>query len=282
MTPGVFGAVLFSAVLHATWNAIAKAIPHRLVASALIGLAYLVFGGVGCFFLPVPHARAWPLLIASVLLQTAYLIMLTALYATTEFSKAYPLARGVAIIGVTLVSVAFLREPLTWLQFTGLAMVVLALLALALVGDARRRNLRGLLLSALVGAVIAAYSLVDGVAVRVSGGALGYVAWLFFLHGLTVVVTCLLLSRDRRALMAGIRRHASLGSLGGLLSLVAYGIVIWAQSVAPLSLVSAVRETSVLMAALVGFFVFRERPTLSGLSATTVAAAGLVLLRLGG
>ncbi len=281
MTPVVLGAVLFAAVLHGTWNAIAKAIPDRLVSSALIGLVHLVVGGVACIFLPVPEAAAWPALIASVLLQTAYLIMLTAAYARTEFSKAYPLTRGVAVVVVTIVSVGVLREPLSSLQMFGVVVVAAALLGLAFAGGGDRGSTRDLLMPVLVGLVVASYTLVDGVGVRASGAALGYAAWLFFLQGITLPLACLVLSRDRRGLVTGMRRYVGWGALGGTLALTAYGIVVWAQSVAPLALVSALRETSVLMAAFIGFLFFRERLTVTRVVATTFAMAGVVMLRLG-
>ena len=281
MTPVVLGAVLFAAVLHGTWNAIAKAIPDRLVSSALIGLVHLVVGGLACIFLPVPEPAAWPALLASVLLQTAYLIMLTAAYARTEFSKAYPLTRGVAVVEVTIVSVGVLREPLSTLQVLGVVVVAVALLGLAFGGGGDRGRARNLLMPVLVGLVVASYTLVDGVGVRASGAALGYAAWLFFLQGITLPVACLVLSRDRRGLMSGMRRHVGWGALGGTLALTAYGIVVWAQSVAPLALVSALRETSVLMAAFIGFLFFRERLTVTRVGATSFAMAGVVMLRLG-
>ena len=281
MTPVVLGAVLFAAVLHGTWNAIAKAIPDRLVSSALIGLVHLVVGGLACIFLPVPEPAAWPALLASVLLQTAYLIMLTAAYSRTEFSKAYPLTRGVAVVVVTIVSVGVLREPLSTLQVLGVVVVAVALLGLAFAGGGDRGRARDLLMPVLVGLVVASYTLVDGVGVRASGAALGYAAWLFFLQGITLPVACLVLSRDRRGLMSGMRRHVGWGALGGTLALTAYGIVVWAQSVAPLALVSALRETSVLMAAFIGFLFFRERLTVTRVVATSFAMAGVVMLRLG-
>ncbi|MDQ4215323.1 DMT family transporter [Microbacterium capsulatum] len=280
MTTGVLLAVLGSAIMHGTWNAIAKAIPDRLVASTLIGLVYLAAGGIGAILLPLPHPAAWPALVASVLLQTAYLIMLTEAYAHTDFGVAYPLTRGLAVLGVTVLAVALLGERLTVLQTAGVAIVIGALFALAF---ARRRRTprRGLLLALAVGACVTAYSFVDGIGVRASHAPLGYAAWLFLLQGLTIPVACLVLSRDRRGHLAGIRRHARLGTVGGVLSLVAYTIVVWAQSIAPLALVSALRETGVIAAGLIGLVFFREKPGAIGIAATVAAAVGIVAIRLG-
>lgn len=282
MTAVVAGAVLFSALLHAIWNAIAKAIPDRLVASALIGATNLVIGGLGCLLLPIPAPASWPALLGSALLQTAYLILLTAAYSRSEFGRAYPLVRGVAVVGVTAVSVALLGETLQLGQWIGVGLVAAALLGLAAPGRGSAPDLHALAMPAAVGLVVAAYSLVDGVGVRVAGHALGYAAWLFFLQGIAIPLACLVLSRDRAAFFSNARRSLGWGVLGGVLSLVAYGIVVWAQSLAPLALVSALRETSVLMAGLIGFLAFREKLTLARVTATVTAAVGIVVLRLGG
>ena len=138
---------------------------------------------------------------------------------------------------------------------------------------------RGLLLALVVGAVVAAYSLVDGVGVRSAGNALSYAAWLFLLQGVTVPLTCWVLSRDRRAFLAGLRRHARPGMLGGVLSLIAYAVVVWAQSLAPLALVSALRETGVIVAVFAGRLLFREPLTTRGVAASGLVAVGIVLLR---
>lgn len=280
MTSAALLAVLGSAVMHGSWNAIAKAIPDRLVSSSLIGLVYLVVGGIGCLSLPLPDAASWPALLISVVLQTAYLILLTAAYAHSDFGVAYPLTRGLAVLGVTVLAVTLLGERLTALQFGGVAIVIGALFALAFARRQRTPH-RGLLLAVAVGACVTAYSFVDGLGVRASGAPLSYAAWLFFLQGITIPLCCLLLSRDRRAHVAGLRRHAPVGAIGGVLSLAAYTIVIWAQSVAPLALVSALRETGVVTAGLIGLLVFKEKPGAVGITATVAAALGIVAIRLG-
>ena len=114
---------------------------------------------------------------------------------------------------------------------------------------------------------------------RSAGNALSYAAWLFLLQGVTVPLTCWVLSRDRRAFLAGLRRHARPGMLGGVLSLIAYAVVVWAQSLAPLALVSALRETGVIVAVFAGRLLFREPLTTRGVAASGLVAVGIVLLR---
>lgn len=278
MSALVLVAVLCSAALHATWNAIAKAIPDRLVASTLIGAAFAVLGLLGCVVAPVPRAGAWPYLVASALVQTAYLLLLTAAYRGAQFGTTYPVARGLAVVLVTIFSVAVLGERLSPVQVAGVAVVVAGLAGLAV---QRGTPSRTLALAGAVGMTVATYTLLDGVGVRSAGSVLGYASWLFLLHGLATVATCAVLARRRDGYRQGLRTHARLGLLGGLLSVVAYGIVVWAQSQAPLALVAAIRETGVVMAGILGVVVFGERATVRRAIATVAACAGIVAIRLG-
>ena len=123
MAPGVTALVLLAALLHSSWNAIAKAIPHRLASATLIALVFLVSGIVGGAMFGLPGPAAWPFIVASAVLQSLYLLLLTASYKHGDFSQVYPLARGLAVLLVALVSVSFLGEILSPLQLTGVAVV---------------------------------------------------------------------------------------------------------------------------------------------------------------
>lgn len=280
MSAVVLAGVLLAAVMHGGWNAIAKAVPDPLVSSMLIGGTYLVAGAVGCLLLPPLSPEAWWFVIASSATQVGYMLLLTTAYARTEFSTAYPLARGVSVLGITVVSTLWLGEHLTRWQLAGVGVVVLALLTLAMGGSAVRQ--RGpVALTLAVGLVTTVYSTIDGIGVRVSGDPLTYGSWIFFLQGLLLPLLCLRLARDRRVVLQRARRHAVLGIVGGAVSLAAYLIVLWAQSQAPLAVVSALRETSVLAAGAIGYLVFGEPFRSRRLVATLVAVAGTVAVRLG-
>lgn len=273
----VFAVVLVSAVLHASWNALAKAIPDRLVASALIGLGYLVGGVVGLVAFGLPAARSLPYAVGSALLQTGYLLLLTGAYRHGEFARVYPLARGMSPLLVTVVTVTVLGAQLSPGELVGIALIVGALGALVFVGGRPRRG-DGLGLAAATGVVIASYTLVDGVGVRASGAALGYASLLFALQGPVLPVVCRLLAGP--GFTTRLVRHAPVGLLGGLLSLLSYGAVVWAQSLGSLALVSALRETSVLFAGAIGAMFFAERFSRLRMAVTAVAVGGIVLLQL--
>lgn len=281
MSSGILLAVLGAALLHGSWNAIAKAIPARLVSSALIGLVYLAVGAVGCIVFPFPPQEVWPYLLVSAAVQTLYLVLLTAAYAKSEFGRTYPLTRGIAVLGITLISTTFLGEHMTPAQIAGVAVVAIALFALSW-SPRSGGGKAGTLMAVAVGITITAYSVIDGIGVRLSGEPFGYASWLFLMQGVSIPLVCFLLARDRRAMLTGMRTHAPMGVLGGILSLAAYTIVVWAQSLAPLAVVSALRETGVLAAGVIGYFVFREPFSRWRLTATVCAVSGIVAIRLGG
>jgi drug/metabolite transporter (DMT)-like permease len=285
ISPATATAVLLAAVLHAGWNALAKFIPDRLTASALMGGVSTAFGIVCSVFAPFPAPASWPYLVVSAVLQTGYLLMLTAAYARGEFGRVYPVARGTAPAVVTLASLSILGERLDAGQLLGIAVVVGGISVLVL-ARGRPRVGDGLGLAALTGLTIAGYTLVDGLGVRHSGSAFGYASWLFLLHGPLVLAAALALGarRARRSepgAMAWPRgAHLSAGIAGGAMSMLAYGIVLWAQDRAGLSLVSALRETSVLFAGLLGAAFFAEPFSRRQTMGAIAVAAGIALIQL--
>lgn len=239
---------------------------------------------VGIFVFPLPNAASWPFIAASTTIQSLYLLILTASYKHGEFSQIYPLARGSAVVMVTAGAALFLGELMTPVQLLAVAAVAGALISLACVGSGVSRfqgsRRRGVGFALLTGLSIAAYSLIDGIGVRQSGSPLGYATWLFALQGLVVPTVCWLRAPDRRLLAKEVASWWRLGLLGGLLSLVAYAIVVWAQSLAPLAFVSALRECSVLLAGVIGFLFFKERFSKCRTALTVLAVAGIAVLQL--
>ena len=279
MTLAVAAAVLVAAVLHAVWNALAKAVPDRLVGSALLGAAFVPVAGVGVWFVPAPLPASWPYLVGSAVLQSAYLLLLLNAYRYGEFGKVYPVARGTSPLLVAALSVPLLGDRLTAGQLVGVAVVSSALVGLVFGGGRPPAGSGpGLVLAVATGATIAAYTVIDGTGVRQSGNALSYALWLFLLHGPIVVGVCAVLRG--RGLWRGVAGSWPRGLLGGVLSMIAYAIVLWAQTRSPLALVSALRETSVLFAVAIAGLVFAEKITGRAVAATVLAVAGIALMKL--
>ena len=270
-------AVLAAAVAHASWNAIAHGIKDRLVAFALIGagglvpaLPLLVLSAA-----PAPASRVY--LGISVLLHVAYQLLLMRCYRVGEFSQVYPLARGISPVVVTGAAWLLVGEHLSGLQLAGVLLIPAGLACLVFIG--RRPGRPALVAAAGTGLAIASYTVVDGVGVRLSGSAAGYIAWLMTLEGIVIPVAALIIRRG--ALAGQVRGVWPVGLLGGVLSTAAYGLVLWAQTHAALALVAALRETSIIVGAIIGSLVFREPFGRPRTAATVLVVAGILLLNSG-
>lgn len=271
--------VLLAALLHATWNAMAHAVPDRLIGFALIGTAYLAAGGVMAAVAPLPAGRSWVYLIASVLLHVLYNLLLMRSFMLGDFGQVYPLARGTAVAVVAVLATVAVGEAMPAVRFVGVILVCVGLAALvAPLGRTAAAELPAVVAALGTGVMIAGYTTVDGVGVRGSGSVLGYTGWLFLLQGAALPIVAF--ARRGRGLVRQARPYALAGLTGGILSLAAYGLVLWAQTKAPLAPVAALRETSSLMGAIIAAVVFKESFGRRRVLAAVVVTVGVVLTNL--
>ena len=274
-------AVLVAAVLHATWNALAHNIRDTLAGFVLICLADTACCAVLVLLVPVPPARAWPFIAVSAALEIGYQFALLQAYRLGEFGQMYPIARGTSPWVVALVATTVLGQPLPPAELIGVLVISAGLVALAFAGGLPGRAQLPALAAALgTGVLIAAYTIVDGVGVRRSDTVLGYIAWIFLLQGPAVPLYAL--GRYGRALPARLRPVWLRGVTGGVLSLIAYGLVVWAQAHGALAPIAALRETSIVIATVIATVVFRERFGRVRLVASTAVVVGILLLNLPG
>ncbi|MFH9608152.1 EamA family transporter [Streptomyces sp. NPDC017448] len=277
MTPAVALAVLMAAITHASWNAIAHAIKDQLLSFTLISGGGLLIGVAMALFVPFPAAGAWPYLLVSAALHVAYMLLLMRSFTLGDFGQMYPIARGTAPLVVTVLAAVFVGErPDAWAT-AGVAVASAGLVGLALWGvrGSGKRPHRPAIVAALgTGLAIAGYTTVDGVGVRASGAPLGYVAWLMVLEGLAIPAYAYY--RRRAGLLPQLKPYAARGLLGAALSVVAYGLVLWAQTRAPLAPVAALRESSIIVGAAIGTLFFKER-----FGTPRIAAAGLMVVGIG-
>jgi drug/metabolite transporter (DMT)-like permease len=280
MTPAVTFVVLIAAFCHASWNAMIRMRGDKLASITLLVTAAGIIAAPGLFFVPLIPAAAWPYLITSALVHVGYSSFLSLAYHHGELTKVYPLVRGSAPLGTLTISLLFLNEDISTGEIVGI--VVLAGGIMVLAGDGGRRAIiaspHALVYAALTALCIVAYTLSDGLGARASGNAHAYVIWLFFLDALPLLAMTLLIRR--RSFIDAIRENWVAGFLGGALSLAAYWIVIWAMTVAPIPIVAALRETSILFALLIGTFWLGERVTRVRLASILLVVAGLLLMRL--
>ncbi|OIJ63832.1 DMT family transporter [Streptomyces mangrovisoli] len=275
MTPAVTAAVLLAAITHASWNAIAHRITDKLVGFALIAGGGLLIGLALAPFAAAPAARAWPYLIGSALIHVAYYLLLMKSFRLGDFGQAYPIARGTAPLVVTVLAAVFAHEVPDGWAAAGVAVSCAGLTGVALWGmRGRRPDFRAVGAALATGLSIAAYTVVDGLGVRASGSSLGYIAWLMVVSGLFVPAYAAV--RWGRGTAAVVRPYVGLGLLGSALSVLAYGLVLWAQTRAELAPVAALRESSIIVGAAIGAVLFKER-----FGAPRMAAAGLLVVGIG-
>ncbi|EHM50136.1 putative membrane protein [Yokenella regensburgei ATCC 43003] len=276
MTLTLFAILLFAALLHASWNAIVKAGNDKLYAAVSVSGSAAVMALLALPFSPQPSVESIPFLIASCILQVIYTVLVAKTYQVSDMSQTYPLMRGTAPLLVAVISVAFMGEMLSEMAWLGICVICLAILGMALNGRSSSR--KGIYLALLNACFIAAYTLVDGTGVRVSGTAIGYTLWTFFMNGFCLL--CWALLARRKPAISYLSQHWRKGIFGGIATMGAYGLALWAMTQAPLAVVAALRETSILFGALIAFILLKER--VSGIRAVAACgiAAGAILLRL--
>jgi drug/metabolite transporter (DMT)-like permease len=275
----VFLAVLGAAVMHAGWNAIVKLGLDRFSSILLLSI---VQGAMALALLPffaLPLAASWPWLIASALLHIGYKLFLIQAYRHGDLSQVYPLARGTAPLIVALVGAMFLGEIMTAGKTAAVAAIAIGVIVMSRNGGALDRLPPKALLYALVTAgFTASYTLVDGVGARIAATASGYTLWMFTFDA-TGMTAFALATRGPRAL-ARLAPAWRSGLAAGGLSLGSYWIAIWAFTLAPLAMVAALRETSVLFAMLIGVFLLGERAGAWRWVSAGLILGGVVLMRL--
>jgi len=281
MEPHVFAAVLAAAAMHAGWNAFLKLRIEPFLAMALVTAGAGVVGLPGLVWFGFPKAEAWPWLIASIVLHLGYYLALTAAYARADMSQIYPIARGGAPLVTALLSVALIGEPLSATQGAGIGALGLGVMLISLLG--RRKgapfDLGALGYAGLTALTISGYTLVDGIGARTAGDPHAYSAALFVIDGFPLVLYALW--RRGLAGLAPMRPFLAQGLAGGAMSLGSYWIAIWAMTVAPIPLVAAVRESSVLFAALIAILFLKEPLQWSRAGAAVIIVGALVLMRMG-
>jgi uncharacterized membrane protein len=274
------GLVLLAAILHAGWNALLHGNRDRYLSMTWMSIAIALVSTAAALYLPLPASAAWPYIVASGLVHIIYNMSLVRSYQRCDLAVAYPIARGSSPLLVTLGAALFAQEAVSALHALGIALISGGILTLAL--RDRHVSRSDALAAVTTGGLIALYTVIDGIGVRLSDGqALTYTVWMFMFYWLMPVLFVAM--RGSAALWDPLRATpAAIGSslIGGLVSLAAYGIVIWALQSGAMGAVSALRETSVVFAALIGRTFLRETVSGERWGACLIVAAGAVILGL--
>jgi phosphonate utilization associated putative membrane protein len=274
-------AVLFGALLHASWNALVKSSTDKDMDTALIHLIGSLMAIPLVFLVGWPPRTAWPYLAASIVIHIGYYFALTGAYRHGDLSLTYPLMRGAAPLLVALSASVTLGEQLSLLGWLGVLGISAGVLVLGLSRHAFEAP-KAVAFALVNAMIIAVYTVVDGQGVRAAGTTLGatlqYVATLFMFDGWPFAL--ITLAQRGAALPRYARQRWPLAGIGALASLGSYGIALWAMTRAPVAMVAALREVSVLFAVLIGTLALKEGVTLSRVIGAVVIICGMAVLRL--
>ena len=273
MTPLVLGCVIGAAVLHASWNAVLRGGGDRLWSMTLMMMAITGVTTITLLFVPLPNAAAWPYVIASAVIHVGYNLSLVRTYRSGDLGQTYPISRGSSPVLVALGAAIFAHETLGILSYLGIALVSGGILFLTF--QRGKIGIDYLPAAFTTGVLIAAYSVVDGIGVRLSGNSLAYTSSMFFLWSITMPPIYFVM-RGRPPAYS--RRQTLMALTGGLVSILAYGIVIWAMRYGAMGVVSALRETSVIYAAIIGRVFLDEKLTMRRVASCAAVAAGAACL----
>ncbi|RWX77098.1 EamA family transporter [Neorhizobium lilium] len=274
MSATVISLALFAAILHASWNAFLRNGADRLWTVTVMSFSGTVLALPFLLIHPLPSSGAWPYIVLSALLQVAYSVFLVAAYRYGELGQVYPVVRGTVPLLVTLGSFIFGSDRLGSHQMAGVVLIAVGIMSLTL--GKGRATASSIFLALATGAIIAAYATVDSLGVRQAGSSGVYAAWVLVLYGTFLPAVFVIM---RRQLTVDFRSSDTWKALGGgVVAMVAYGAVIAAFSLGPAGPITALRETSVIFAVLIGWLFMGESLTLRRVFACLVVAAGAILL----
>jgi drug/metabolite transporter (DMT)-like permease len=276
----VFMAVLAAAVFHASWNAMLKLDLEPLKAVTVLSVACGVVAAPFAYLTGLPEPAAWPYIAASLAIHLVYYGALGAAYRFGDLGQVYPIARGSAPLMTAVGASLIVGETLAPRAMSGIAVLGVGILLLSIAGRTGLRfDPRAVGFALLTALSISAYTLVDGIGGRIGPSAFAYIAWLMLLDG--IMMLAFGFWKWPRTFRGDMQQNPILFLVGGLLSTASYAIAIWAMSVAPIALVAALRETSVLFAAAIGVVFLREPVVGMRILAALLVVAGMVLIRLG-
>lgn len=280
MSTLVFSMVLGSAFLHALWNSLLKSGADKQAIMTAIVMWHVPCAIVGMSFAPMPDLASVPYILIGAVFHVAYQIFLLNAYKFGDLSQVYPVARGVAPMIVAVVSIAVLGVALRGIDIMAIVLITTGLMSLALLRkDTGARNPKAVALALATGAMIASYSLVDGMGARVAGTSLGYYGWLTILNAVFMLIYTARAPKAAQVALRGVMLKP-VAIVGGAASYLAYSVVTWAFTQAPIALVTALRETSIIFALLLGVFVLNEKMSAAKVMASLLTIAGAIVLHL--
>ena len=278
MSLTVFIVVIFAAFLHATWNAMVKNEKDKYLAVSGIVFGHVPASIVVIFLIPSPSVESIPYIILSAILHNGYQWFLLSAYKLGDYTKVYPIARGSAPIFVSIVSLIFFAVVLSRFELLGIAVICLGILSLSFQDSTSVTNRKAIIYALITGSFIMGYSITDGYGARISASVLSYMGWLFILNAFLFAI--LLNFMKQPGIITRVAKDGKfIFFVGGTISYLVYAIIVWGFTQAPIPVVTALREISIVFALLIGTFFLKEKFTYLKTTAVLTIFIGVILLK---
>ena len=278
MSLTVFIVVIFAAFLHATWNAMVKNEKDKYLAVSGIVFGHVPASIVVIFLIPSPSVESIPYIILSAILHNGYQWFLLSAYKFGDYTKVYPIARGSAPIFVSIVSLIFFAVVLSRFELLGIAVICLGILSLSFQDSTSVTNRKAIIYALITGSFIMGYSITDGYGARISASVLSYMGWSFILNAFLFAI--LLNFMKQPGIITRVAKDGKfIFFVGGTISYLVYAIIVWGFTQAPIPVVTALREISIVFALLIGTFFLKEKFTYLKTTAVLTIFIGVILLK---
>ena len=278
MEQNIYLLVIFAAILHAIWNGMVKSYKNKIISVSAIVFGHVPIAAFVMLFLPLPTLESVPYIILSALIHQGYQYNLISAYKIGDLTKVYPIARGTGPIVATIISIIFLGLLITKFQILSIAVICFGIIILGIFSERLIKNNKVIFYSLATGLFIGLYSLVDGHGARISQSPLSFLGWSFILNAM--IFPFVLKFMGHKKVFSSVLKEAKLIFwVGGTLSYIVYGIVVWAFTKAPIPLVGALRESSIVFSVLIGFFFLKERITFLKIVSILIIFIGVALLK---
>ena len=278
MESSVFLLVIFAAILHAIWNGMVKSFEDKVVSVSAIVFGHVPIAIIVMFFLPLPTLESVPYIILSAIIHQGYQYNLISAYKIGDLTRVYPIARGTGPIVATIISIIFLGLLITKFQILSIVLICFGIVILGIFSERLIKNNKVIFFSLATGLFIGLYSLVDGHGARISQSPLSFLGWSFILNA-TIFPFVLEFMGHKKVFSRALKEAKLIFWVGGTLSYIVYGIVVWAFTKAPIPLVGALRESSIVFSVLIGFFFLKERITFIKIVSIVIIFIGVFLLK---
>ena len=280
MSTTVFIAVIFSAIIHSVWNGMVKKHEDKYIALVALVLGHVPLSIIVLFFTPMITIKSIPYIFISAIFLAGYEWCLLSAYRLEDYTKVYPIARGSAPIFIVIFSLLFFTINISRFELMGIFSISLGIIILSFRNFKDIKNYSAIFYAMATGFFISCYSITDGFGGRVSFSPINYTAWLMIFNAIVTFPILLVIMKKTDALKEVFSKGKKIFFVGGPLSYTAYAIVVWAFTHAPVPLVAALRETSIIFALLIGTFFLKEKLNLIKIASIFVIFIGVVLLKL--